>query len=47
MLKTLEEDFARIPALLNEPSAAPATVIPFPAQATERAALAAEQLGLF
>ncbi|MGH3029523.1 MAG: uracil-DNA glycosylase family protein [Gaiellaceae bacterium] len=53
MLKTLEEDFARIPALLQEgpapPAAAPAAaVIPFPAVAVAVPARPAdEQLGLF
>jgi len=47
MLKTLEEDFARIPALLNEPTPAPATVIPFPARTPEPVAVVSEQLGLF
>jgi DNA polymerase len=50
MLKTLQEDFARIPALLapEEPAPAPAAVIPFPAVATAVPAQAAdEQLGLF
>ncbi|HEX2044837.1 MAG TPA: uracil-DNA glycosylase [Gaiellaceae bacterium] len=53
MLKTLEEDFARIPALLAAPPAAPAplpaaAVIPFPAVAAAiPGAPADEQLGLF
>ncbi|HZB86520.1 MAG TPA: uracil-DNA glycosylase family protein, partial [Gaiellaceae bacterium] len=50
MLKTLQEDFARIPALLapEEPAPAPAAVIQFPAVAAAMPARAAEeQLGLF
>ena len=55
MLRTLEEDFARLPKLLAGPPAAPplpaqgATVIPFPATAPPAAAVAAsaEQLELF
>jgi uracil-DNA glycosylase len=53
MLKTLEEDFARIPALLEErpvvPAPAPdAAVIPFPPLAAAMSgAPADEQLGLF
>ena len=51
MLRTLEEDFARIPALLRrEPAAAaPARVIAFPAAFTPAPAIAPaqEQLGLF
>lgn len=54
MLRTLEEDFARIPGLLAGP-AEPATVIPFPPAAGRgpapldavRPAPAQEQLGLF
>jgi uracil-DNA glycosylase family 4 len=53
MLKTLEEDFARIPALLEGEPAAPApapaaAVIPFPAVAAAASAQPPdEQLGLF
>jgi uracil-DNA glycosylase family 4 len=51
MLRTLEEDFARLPALLQrEPPARPeptATVLPFPVAETARVAHAEEQLGLF
>jgi DNA polymerase len=47
MLKTLEEDFARIPALLDEPTPEAATVIPFPARTPEPVAAVSEQLGLF
>jgi uracil-DNA glycosylase family 4 len=50
MLKTLEEDFAGIPALLShEPAPAPAAVIPFPrpAAVVAPALPADEQLGLF
>jgi uracil-DNA glycosylase len=52
MLRTLEEDFARLPALLARdapapaPAPPPATVIPFPVARPEPAA-AVEQLGLF
>ncbi len=46
MLRTLEEDFAKIPALLSrEPE--PATVIPLPVRHAEPVAPTAEQLGLF
>jgi uracil-DNA glycosylase family 4 len=46
MLRTLEEDFKRIPELLNrEP--APALVIQFPTRAPEPLLPAQEQLGLF
>jgi hypothetical protein len=52
MLKTLEEDFARIPALLAGPAAAPAPapeaeVIRFPVAAAAPASSPDEQLGLF
>ena len=48
MLRTLEDDFRRIPELLAEGTAVPAQVIPFPAPATAVAAAPAqEQLGLF
>jgi uracil-DNA glycosylase family 4 len=50
MLRTLEEDFGRIPALLSERPAAPApsNVIAFPRAPAEAAQVAAaEQLGLF
>ena len=54
MLKTLEEDFARIPSLLAAPPAEPAPelpeparVIPFPVQASVPPEPAQEQLGLF
>ena len=55
MLRTLEEDFARLPGLLAGPSEQPepaaAAVIPFPGAASEPAAVPAEtpeeQLGLF
>jgi DNA polymerase len=48
MLKTLEEDFRRIPALLDgaEPEAPPGAVLQFPVAQTHAAA-ADEQLGLF
>ena len=47
MLRTLEEDFARLPALLERDVPAPAEVIPFPVQPTEPVLPAQEQLGLF
>ncbi|MGH3034906.1 MAG: uracil-DNA glycosylase family protein [Gaiellaceae bacterium] len=55
MLRTLEEDFARLPGLLAGPSAQPepaaAAVIPFPGTPAAPAAVSAEplgeQLGLF
>jgi uracil-DNA glycosylase len=50
MLRTLEEDFARIPELLAEDARPPAPVIQLPsrpAPATVSAAAAQEQLGLF
>jgi uracil-DNA glycosylase len=49
MLRTLEDDFARIPALLAPEPAQPAQVIPFPgpAVATTVVAPPQEQLGLF
>jgi uracil-DNA glycosylase family 4 len=51
MLRTLEEDFARIPGFLEEQPRPPAAVIPFPAQAAPTPMLAIpsaqEQLGLF
>ena len=47
MLRTLEDDFARLPALLVEEPAAEAKVIPFPARVTVAAATPQEQLGLF
>jgi len=47
MLRTLEEDFARIPALLDRDVPPPAPVISFPVAAPEPAQPAAEQLGLF
>ena len=48
MLRTLEEDFARIPGLLGEqPPVKETTVIPFPASAPSLPEPAAEQLGLF
>jgi uracil-DNA glycosylase len=46
MLRTLEDDFSRIPALLHIP-AEPARVIPFPAQAQAPLPAASQQLGLF
>jgi DNA polymerase len=49
MLRTLEEDFARIPALLERDVRKPAPVIPLPprAPAAEPPLSAQEQLGLF
>jgi DNA polymerase len=50
MLRTLEEDFARIPELLEEDARPPAPVIQFPprpAPEVVAAAPAQEQLGLF
>jgi DNA polymerase len=48
MLRTLEEDFARIPALIGEePAASVAQVIEFPVAAVPGAATSQEQLGLF
>jgi uracil-DNA glycosylase len=46
MLRTLEDDFSRIPALLDV-RAEPAKVIPFPTPVATSAATPAEQLGLF
>jgi uracil-DNA glycosylase family 4 len=49
MLRTLEEDFARLPALLAREEPAPAPVVPlFPAASAPAVAMPAqEQLGLF
>jgi DNA polymerase len=47
MLRTLEDDFRRIPGLLSEQSGAPAQVIQFPVAAQATPPLPAEQLGLF
>jgi uracil-DNA glycosylase family 4 len=47
MLRTLEDDFGRIPGLLSAEPARPAQVIPFPAQASTPTAPPQEQLGLF
>ena len=50
MLRTLEEDFARLPALLGAPAPEAVAAIPFSAERTEPALVAAapaEQLGLF
>jgi uracil-DNA glycosylase len=48
MLRTLEDDFRRIPELLAADVAVPAQVIPFPPVAAQAATQsAAEQLGLF
>jgi uracil-DNA glycosylase len=47
MLRTLEDDFRRIPDLIAEQTGAPAQVIPFPAAGQPVAASSQEQLGLF
>jgi uracil-DNA glycosylase len=47
MLRTLEDDFRRIPELLAEETGAPAQIIQFPAAASQLAPPPAEQLGLF
>jgi uracil-DNA glycosylase family 4 len=47
MLRTLEDDFRRIPELLAEETAPPAQVIQFPSALPQAAAPPAEQLGLF
>jgi len=47
MLRTLEEDFARIPALIGEEPAPVAQVIRFPVAAAAVAATQQDQLGLF
>jgi uracil-DNA glycosylase len=47
MLRTLEDDFRRIPELLAAEVAVPAQVIPFPTVAVQAATPSAEQLGLF
>jgi len=48
MLRTLEDDFARLPGLLEEEASPPAQVIPFPVRAPIVAASSPqEQLGLF
>ncbi len=47
MLRTLEQDFARIPALLQRDLPQPAPVIRLPVRAPEPEAPRAEQLGLF
>ncbi len=51
MLRILEEDFARLPALLGAPAPEPVAAVPFQAQVAEpflvAAAPAQEQLGLF
>jgi DNA polymerase len=47
MLRTLEEDFSRLPGLLGEPAPEGATVIPFPGGAPEAREAVSEQLGLF
>ena len=47
MLRTLEDDFARLPALLMDEPAQEAKVIPFPSAVAAAAATPQEQLGLF
>jgi len=47
MLRTLEDDFRRIPGLLAEQSGAPAQVIPFPVAPQAGSPAPTEQLGLF
>jgi uracil-DNA glycosylase family 4 len=47
MLRTLEDDFRRIPALLAEESGVPAQVIQFPTAVPQATLSGAEQLGLF
>jgi DNA polymerase len=47
MLRTLEDDFRRIPELLAEGTSPPAQVIQFPRVVPQPAASSAEQLGLF
>jgi hypothetical protein len=47
MLRTLEDDFRRIPELIAEEAGEPAQIIQFPAAASQVAAPAVEQLGLF
>jgi uracil-DNA glycosylase len=47
MLRTLQDDFARLPALLAEEPAPPAKVIQFPVTATVATATPQDQLGLF
>jgi uracil-DNA glycosylase family 4 len=47
MLRTLEDDFRRIPELLAEETGVPAQVIQFPSAVPQAPLSAAEQLGLF
>ena len=47
MLRTLEDDFRRIPGLLAEHSSTPAQVIQFPVSAHAASPPPTEQLGLF
>ena len=47
MLRTLEDDFRRIPELLAEETGVPAQVIQFPTAVPQLAGPSAEQLGLF
>jgi uracil-DNA glycosylase family 4 len=47
MLRTLEDDFRRIPELLAEGTSPPAQVIQFPAVLSQPPSSSAEQLGLF
>lgn len=47
MLRTLEEDFARIPALIERSDPEPAPVIPLPVREAPPPVAVAQQLGLF
>jgi uracil-DNA glycosylase len=47
MLRTLEDDFRRIPGLIAEEVGEPAQIIQFPAAAPQVTASSVEQLGLF
>jgi uracil-DNA glycosylase len=47
MLRTLEDDFRRIPELIAESTAPPAQVIQFPPAAAQFSKTPVEQLGLF
>jgi len=47
MLRTLEDDFRRIPELLADETGVPAQVIQFPTAVPQPATPSAEQLGLF
>jgi hypothetical protein len=47
MLRTLEDDFRRIPELIAESTAPPGQVIQFPRAMPQAPLASAEQLGLF